>query len=55
MDAVGGEGLVSVAFANDRAEGDMIKGLLESAGIPSVLQQTGVDGPRLGIGFAVHV
>jgi hypothetical protein len=51
MDALGGEDLVSVAFANDRAEGDMIKGLLESAGIPSVLQQIGIDGAGLGIGL----
>ena len=51
MDALGGEDLVSVAFANDRAEGDMIQGLLDSAGIPSVLQQVGVDGPQLGIGL----
>jgi hypothetical protein len=51
MGALGGRDLVSVAFANDRAEGDMIKGLLDSAGIPSVLQQMGVDGPRLGIGL----
>lgn len=51
MDALGGEDLVSVAFANDRAEGNMIQGLLESAGIPSVLQQMGIDGPRFGIGL----
>lgn len=29
----------------------MIQGLLESAGIPSVLQQVGIDGPQLGIGL----
>jgi hypothetical protein len=51
MDALGGEDLVGVAFANDRAEGDMIQGLLEGAGIPSVLQQIGVDGLQLGIGL----
>jgi len=51
MDALGGEDLVSVAFANDRAEGNMIQGLLDSAGIPSVLQPMGVDGPMLGIGL----
>ena len=28
----------------------MIQGLLESAGIPSVLRQVGLDGPQLGIG-----
>jgi hypothetical protein len=51
MDALGGEDWVSVAFANDRAEGDMIQGLLDSAGVASVLQQTGVNGPQLGIGL----
>jgi hypothetical protein len=50
MDALGGENLVGVAFANDRAEGDMIQGLLDS-GIPSVLQPMGADGPQLGIGL----
>lgn len=51
MDALGGEDLVSVAFANDRAEGDMIQGLLDSAGIPSALRQTGINGPQLGFGL----
>jgi hypothetical protein len=43
--------LVSVAHTNDRVEAEMIQGLLESSGIPSVLQHTGVDGPMLGIGW----
>jgi hypothetical protein len=47
----GEDSLVGVAFANNRAEGDMIQGLLNSAGIPSVLQQVGIDGPRLGFGL----
>jgi hypothetical protein len=51
MKALEGEDLVSVAFANDRAEGNMIQGLLDSAGIPSVLQPISVDGPQLGIGL----
>lgn len=51
MDALGGEDLVSVAFAHDRAEGNMIQGLLDSAGVPSVLQSIGIDGPRVGIGL----
>ncbi len=42
--------LVSVAHAPNRVEAEMIRGLLESAGIPSVLQQVGIDGPQLGIG-----
>jgi hypothetical protein len=51
MDAPGGEDLVSVAFASDRAEGDMIQGLLDSAGISSLLQQAGINGPQIGIGL----
>jgi hypothetical protein len=51
MDAVGGDELVGVAHASDRVEAEMIQGLLESAGIPSVLQQVGVDGPSLGYGL----
>jgi Putative prokaryotic signal transducing protein len=48
---VGEEELVGVAHATDRAEAEMIQGLLESAGIPSVLQQVGIDGPLLGVGW----
>jgi hypothetical protein len=51
MDAVSGEELVGVAYANDRVEAEMIQGLLESAGIASVLQHVGIDGPLLGIGW----
>ena len=29
----------------------MIQGLLDSAGIPSVVQQVGIDGPQLGFGL----
>jgi len=29
----------------------MIQGLLKSAGIPSVVRQTGIDGPLLGFGL----
>jgi hypothetical protein len=51
---VGGDGdqLVEVAFANSRVEAEMIKGLLENGGIPSLLQSAGlnVDGPQLGYG-----
>jgi hypothetical protein len=51
----GGE-LVAVAFARDRIEGEMIHGLLENAGIPSLLEQAGlnVDGPQLGFGLATR-
>lgn len=42
--------LVGIAHADDRAEAEMIQGLLESAGIPSVLEHLGVDGPLVGIG-----
>jgi Putative prokaryotic signal transducing protein len=51
MDSMGRDELVSVAYANDRVEAEMIQGLLESAGIPSVLQPVGVDGPSLGFGL----
>lgn len=49
-----GNELVKVAFARDRVEGEMIHGLLENAGIPSLLEQEGlsVDGPQLGFGLA---
>jgi hypothetical protein len=51
MNAEGGEDLVGVAHANDRVEAEMIQGLLESAGIASVLQHVGIDGPLVGIGW----
>jgi hypothetical protein len=46
--------LVKVAFARDRVEAEMIHGLLENVGIPSLLEQAGlnVDGPQLGFGLA---
>jgi hypothetical protein len=49
-----GDKLVKVAFARDRVEGEMIHGLLENAGIPSLLEETrlNVDGPQLGFGLA---
>jgi hypothetical protein len=47
----GEEELVGVAHAADRTEAEMIQGLLESAGIPSVLQRVGIDGPLLGVGW----
>lgn len=46
-----GGGLVGVAHANNRVEAEMIQGLLEGAGIPSMLQQVGVDGALLGYGL----
>jgi hypothetical protein len=42
---------VGIAYANDRVEAEMICGLLESAGIPSAVQQRGIDGPLLGFGL----
>jgi hypothetical protein len=51
MEAMGGEELVGVASANDRIEGEMIQGLLESRGISSVLRPVGIDGPSLGYGL----
>ncbi len=48
--------LVQVAFARDRVEGEMIHGLLDNVGIPSLLEQAGlsVDGPQLGFGLATR-
>lgn len=43
--------LVPVAFANDRVEAGMLRGLLEDGGIPSAEQQIGIDGPSLGYGL----
>jgi hypothetical protein len=51
MDAREAEQLVGIAHANDRMEAEMIQGLLESAGIPSVLQHTGIDGPLIGVSW----
>jgi hypothetical protein len=51
MDPRDEDDLVGVAYANDRVEAEMIRGLLESSGIPSVLQHFGVDGPLVGIGL----
>lgn len=42
------EELVGVAFVGDRGEAEMIQRLLRTAGIPSVLQGVGVDGPQVG-------
>lgn len=44
--------LVKVMFANDRGEAEMVQGLLESEGIPSMLQATGINGPQLGVGLS---
>lgn len=43
-------GLVEVTFVRDSIEGEMIRGVLETAGIPSILQQVGFDGAQLGLG-----
>jgi hypothetical protein len=43
--------LVEVAFVGDEAEAQMIRTLLESNGIPSLLQQVGPSGPQLGYGL----
>jgi hypothetical protein len=44
--------LVEVMFAPDRVEAEMVQGLLESEGVPSMLQATGVNGPQLGVGLS---
>jgi len=47
-----GDDLVEVMFAGDRIEAEMVQGLLEGEGIPSMLQATGVNGPQLGVGLS---
>ena len=47
-----GTDLVEVMFAADRVEAEMVQGLLESEGMPSLLQATGVNGPQLGMGLS---
>jgi hypothetical protein len=41
--------LVEVAFVRNEGEAAMVRGLLETAGIPSFLQGVGIDGPRVGV------
>jgi hypothetical protein len=48
--------LVSAAFVRNEMEALMIRGLLESAGIPSILQAAGMfEGVRHGFGSGVPV
>jgi hypothetical protein len=47
-----GTDLVEVMFAANRVEAEMVQGLLESEGVPSILQATGVNGPQLGVGLS---
>lgn len=43
--------LVEAAFVGNEAEGEMIRGLLQGAGIPSILQAAGMfEGTRHGFG-----
>jgi len=51
MSLSGREELIGVAFVSDRAEAEMIQGLLRTAGIPSFVKQVGIDGPQLGFGL----
>jgi putative signal transducing protein len=48
----GGDEMVEVAYAKDAIEAEMIHGLLENAGIPSVARPAAmtVQGPELGYG-----
>jgi hypothetical protein len=43
--------LVGLTYAKDRVEAEMIQGLLEDGGIPSLLRAVGIDGPQVGIGW----
>jgi hypothetical protein len=45
------EELVEIAFVGDQPEAEMIRGLLEGEGIPSLQQQVTPSGPRLGYGL----
>ncbi|HEY0319149.1 MAG TPA: DUF2007 domain-containing protein [Solirubrobacterales bacterium] len=51
MDDGDGDDLVGVAYASDQVEAEMIRGLLENAGIPSLLKPVGINGPQIGIGW----
>jgi Putative prokaryotic signal transducing protein len=46
--------LVEVIYAKDAVEAEMIQGLLENGGIPSVLRALGINGPQLGIGLLMR-
>ncbi len=41
---------MAIAWARDRYEAAMIKGLLAGAGIRSFTQRAGIDGPQIGVG-----
>lgn len=43
--------LVEAALVSDAGEAAMVQGLLEEAGIPSLLQGVGFDGPRIGVAW----
>jgi putative signal transducing protein len=43
--------LVEVAYVSNAGEAAMVQGLLEEAGIPSMLQGVGFDGPRIGVAW----
>jgi hypothetical protein len=43
----GGGELVAIAFVRDEIEGEMLRGLLENANIPSMVQWTGIRGRAL--------
>jgi hypothetical protein len=48
--------LVEAAFVHNEMEGEMIRGLLEGAGIPSILQAAGMfEATRHGFGGGVPV
>lgn len=48
--------LAQAAFVRNEGEAEMVRGLLESAGIPSILQAAGMfEGTRHGFGGGVPV
>ena len=44
-----GRDLVEVACVRSQGEAEIIRGLLESAGIPSMVQPSGFASPQLGV------
>jgi hypothetical protein len=43
--------LIKVAWAEDEFKAELIQGLLEDRGIPSVQQQLGASGRQVGLGW----
>lgn len=46
-----GNEMIKVAWAEDEFKAQLIQGLLEDRGIPSVQQQLGIGGRQVGLGW----